>query len=466
MANFQKIQIKRGSQENLDALLGSSLAIGEILFTTDTKQVYVVDEDKNKNLIGKVKSGADSAKGTAKTPGQLYFATDTKILWLDQGSVTGWVQASATSIDDLADGTYAKVLATQVSSGMVTRIDDGTHSVTAEAAADHIADETIHRVIDDASVSSTKLWSSDKTKNYVDNSITGLTWKPPVDKIVAALPSAAALADGYRVVLSTDNKIYTVASGAWNSGVMPEANWAVLDKEFDAGYTFDAEGAGWVQFSGAGQIDAGSGLSKSGNTISINMGAGIKVLPADEVGLDLESTGGLELSSDLTDGQLRIKSDVTTANVAPIALSANGAGVAVDGTMIEVSSGKIQIKASGVDTLQVKSSAITTPKIADYNVTDAKLAADSVITSKILNSNVTTAKIADENVTDAKLATDAVLTGKIKDDAVTAAKINSDVAGLGLGQDSDGSLKVNVDAVSIKLDGDDLYVAIVDGGVF
>ena len=43
---------------------------------------------------------------------------------------------------------------------------------------------------------------------------------------------------------------------------------------------------------------------------------------------------------------------------------------------------------------------------------------------------------------------------RIKDDGVTAAKINSNVAGDGLVQDGDGSLKVNVDNATIKISAD------------
>lgn len=77
-------------------------------------------------------------------------------------------------------------------------------------------------------------------------------------------------------------------------------------------------------------------------------------------------------------------------------------------------------------------------KVAALGVTSAELAADSVITSKILNANVTTAKIAN--------------------DAVDKDKIAADVAGLGLGQNIDGSLEVNVDDASIEIATDTLQV--------
>jgi len=52
---------------------------------------------------------------------------------------------------------------------------------------------------------------------------------------------------------------------------------------------------------------------------------------------------------------------------------------------------------------------------------------------------------------------------RLKDDGVTAAKINANVAGDGLVQDVDGSLKVSVDNESIAISGNQLEL--VDGGV-
>lgn len=156
------------------------------------------------------------------------------------------------------------------------------------------------------------------TKNYVDNAVTGLSWKEPVNSVGTSLPTTATTGD--RFLNLTDDKIYTAtATDTWNSGVAPGANWAVLDQATDQGYTFN--GTDWVQFTGAGQIDAGVGLAKVGNTININLGAGIVQLPSDEVGIDVRSAGGLFLTEDGTtassgtDAQLAVKLDGTSLAV-------------------------------------------------------------------------------------------------------------------------------------------------------
>ncbi|OYT66108.1 hypothetical protein B6U74_01940, partial [Candidatus Bathyarchaeota archaeon ex4484_205] len=48
-------------------------------------------------------------------------------------------------------------------------------------------------------------------------------------------------------------------------------------------------------------------------------------------------------------------------------------------------------------------------------------------------------------------------------DAVTKEKINSDVAGAGLVQDTDGSLKVNTDNTTLEISGD--IVRVKNGGI-
>jgi len=56
----------------------------------------------------------------------------------------------------------------------------------------------------------------------------------------------------------------------------------------------------WIQFSGPGDTVAGTGLYYSGNTIHIALGAGIAELPANEVGIEVHSTGGLMTTTDGT----------------------------------------------------------------------------------------------------------------------------------------------------------------------
>ena len=61
----------------------------------------------------------------------------------------------------------------------------------------------------------------------------------------------------------------------------------------DSGFTFN--GTNWVQFSGTGQVIAGSGLDKAGNTLSVKTGNGVTI-DDDHVALSLTTDSGLTFS--------------------------------------------------------------------------------------------------------------------------------------------------------------------------
>jgi len=79
-------------------------------------------------------------------------------------------------------------------------------------------------------------------------------------------------------------------------------------------YSYDRTTASWIEISGPGSIQAGIGVSYSGNTLNVNLGAGIVELPTDQVGVDLydSTTGAIILTTDgttrstLTSSQLHL----------------------------------------------------------------------------------------------------------------------------------------------------------------
>lgn len=168
------------------------------------------------------------------------------------------------------------------------------------------------------------------TKNYVDSLAGGLSWQEPVDSVGDELPETADA--GARFLNTTDSKIYTATDvDTWDAGVTPEDGYALFARSDETGYVFS--GTAWVQFTGTGQIVAGVGLSKVGNVIDVNLGAGIAELPGDEVGIDLFTGGGLFLTVDgSTD-------DNTTAAQVAVKLDGNTITRTVDG--IKVSDAQI-----------------------------------------------------------------------------------------------------------------------------
>lgn len=185
-------------------------------------------------------------------------------------------------------------------------------------------------------------------KAYVDAMASGLSWLHPVQGIGAALPAdTTALIAGDRFADTTDNKIYTYNGAAFDAGVALNDADAFFDKTSETGYVFS--GSAIVQFTGLGQVTAGVGLSKTGNVMDINLGAGIGQLPTDEVGIDTLPAGGLFLtvdgSTDSTDtaAQLSVRLDgasltrsvagvkIAAAGVTEVELNASVAGAGLTG---------------------------------------------------------------------------------------------------------------------------------------
>ncbi len=121
-----------------------------------------------------------------------------------------------------------------------------------------------------------------------------------------------AIAAGNRVLVknqttASQNGLYVVAAGAWARATDFDADADVTDGAFvfieegtanaDSGWVLTTDGAivigttslAFAQFSGAGQIDAGSGLTKTGNTINAVGTAGRIVANADSI--DLAAAG-------------------------------------------------------------------------------------------------------------------------------------------------------------------------------
>lgn len=175
----------------------------------------------------------------------------------------------------------------------------------------------------------------------------------------------------------------------------------------------------YVQFSGGGQLVAGAGLQKAGNTISIL----------------LASDAGIETNSN----ELRVK---------------------LDGASLARAAGGLSIAANGVGTAEIASAAVTAAKLASASVGTSAIASNAVTSAKLADGAVsTTAKLADGIVSTAKIANGAINAGLLAANAVTAAKLNSDIAGDGLGLNGgNNALEVICDESSITTSSDAIQV--------
>jgi hypothetical protein len=191
------------------------------------------------------------------------------------------------------------------------------------------------------------------TKAYVDLTVQGLEPKQSVRAAstanIATLSGpmtldGVALVAGERVLVKDQttagqNGIYVVAAGAWARSADADT-WGELVSAYvfvesgtvnaDMGYlsTVDPGGAlgttavTFVQFTGAGQILAGAGLTKSGNTLDVGAGTGIAVA-ADTVGL----TGQALAVHNLATNGLVARTAAATMAARAIAVSGTGLSV-------------------------------------------------------------------------------------------------------------------------------------------
>ena len=101
---------------------------------------------------------------------------------------------------------------------------------------------------------------------------------------------------------------YDATGNSWSFDISAEG-WALIvtgESSYyeNTGWTYD--NSVWIQFTGAGQINAGDGLSKDGNTLNVNAGDGIAIV-TDRVTVDLDAANsGLEFTGTTPDKTLGV----------------------------------------------------------------------------------------------------------------------------------------------------------------
>jgi len=353
------------------------------------------------------------------------------------------------------------VVAAKIASGAITEAKLGTSAVsTAKIANSAVtaAKMDLSGTFDFSSgtlQAGTPSNSSDVTnKSYVDGLVgSGVYWKEPARVASTANVNISnpgtdtfdgiTLSSGDRIVLKDqtsqpENGVYDFNGSSSALTRSSDANsadelngLAIFVKEgtanADQGYvqtsevaTLGSDNVVFAQFTGLGQITAGDGLEKSGNTLSVSVGNGMST-----------SAGDLVVS--------------------------NGAGLDFNAGDLEVQVDDSSLEISGTNQLQVKASGITTSMIGTNQVTGNEIAALTVGSANLADSAVSAAKLGASAVTEAKIASNAVSTAKIANNAVTSAKLATSVAGDGLSVDA-SSMSVNVDDSGIEIVTDTLQL--------
>jgi hypothetical protein len=157
------------------------------------------------------------------------------------------------------------------------------------------------------------------TKNYVDNTVQGLDAKASCRAGTTAniTLSGTQTIDGVAVIAgdrvlvkdqstASQNGIYVAAASTWarstdadtwdelvHAYVFVESGTANANNGFvctvAAGGTLGSTAVTWVQFSGAGQITAGAGLTKTGNTLDVGTASSSRIVVNSD-NIDLATT--------------------------------------------------------------------------------------------------------------------------------------------------------------------------------
>tara|TARA_B110000977_G_C11074151_1_gene490546 strand:+ start:353 stop:2197 length:1845 start_codon:yes stop_codon:yes gene_type:complete len=191
------------------------------------------------------------------------------------------------------------------------------------------------------------------TKAYVDARSAGLDPKASVRAATTAnitlsntqTVDGIALDVGDRILVkdqstASQNGIYVVASSSWARSTDMDAPAEMTSGVFffveegtanaDAGFVITTDGGAitvgvdavnFTQFSGAGQIVAGDGLAKSGNTLSVNVAA----------------SGGIEISADALQIKSTLAGDGLTYSSGVIAVGGTTNRIAVSTDAIDIS---------------------------------------------------------------------------------------------------------------------------------
>lgn len=360
----------------------------------------------------------------------------------DGGINTAQLAASAVDTSKLADAavTTIKIADANITTGKLA--DDSVTPAKLDLSASYAFEgSSALTVAAGGSISWATAPISDSqlaNKAYVDSVANGLSWKDAArvattENIDLSAPGAAidgvALSSKDRVLVwkqtdDTQNGIYEFNGAA---AAMTRASDMDAGDEFPSAALFVSAGNAWgdtgfvctndvaptlgttaiefVQFTGAYQVIAGAGLTKTGNTLDVGAGDGIAA-DADAVRVRLAANQGLAFAS----GEIAVQVDNTRA----MYLSAGGAlrvgfdvgqavyvngsnllavradssyGMSIDavtglrvdilaGGALEFESGDLDVKDLGIDTARLAADAVTTAKIADEAVTLAKLAPD------------------------------------------------------------------------------------------
>jgi len=338
------IKFKRGNKANLPATAN----VGEPLLAIDTGEMYYGDSSGNRQPLKVDKSN-------------VILGTDLFLTAADKAKLDG----IASGADNVADS---------VTNGNI--LVNGAEVVVYSHPSTHAASMITASVSGITGTEVATLLAN--LKNYIDSVVNGLDLK--LNCRAASTANIATLSglltiDGVTLVAgdrvlvkdqstATQNGIYNAASGAWTRATDCDAS-----AEVNAGmFTFVEEGTvnadtGWLlttndsitigttalsfsQFTGLGQITAGTGLTKSGNTIYIsNTG----VTAGTYTKVTVNAQGQVTVGTGLSAGDIpNLDTSKLTTGILTIARGGTGTASFTASQLVRMNSGGTALESAGV----------------------------------------------------------------------------------------------------------------------
>jgi hypothetical protein len=301
--NLSKNELQNARIQNLAAAPGSPVE-GQIYWDTVDETLYIYDGATWVDLAAGTGGGdADTLEGNDSA----YHLARTNHTGTQAASTISDfdTQVRTNRLDQMAAPTASVAMGSQKITGLLdpTSDQDAATKAYVDAARAGLDVKASVRVATagtlNANTRSGNVLTSDNVESINDTGIDGVTTLIVGDRVLVK-----------NEVTGANNGIYTVTNlgSVGTSWTLTRAEDADASAEVTGGmFTFVSEGtlnadSGWVlttndaitlnttaltfaQFSGAGQITAGSGLTKSGNTLTVGAGTGITV-NADDVAVD------------------------------------------------------------------------------------------------------------------------------------------------------------------------------------
>jgi len=263
-----------------------------------------------------------------------------------------------------------------------------------------LSDITIYRW-DDA----TSSWS---TEIYTESSVsagdvTFASFASGIEpiSIVSSLPTVSGYTGPKVVLLTTDNKLYRLDSGAWTTAVPTTDITGTIGENLFSDDLRPVERVSALPTTGLTQ----------GRIVLLTTDNKMYRYTGNEWTSAVPST---DITGQVNSGQIADAAITATKIGADAVTTAKIANDAITSDLIA---------ASAVTSTEIASDAITTPKIVAGAITASEIATDAITSDKIISNAITTAKIDAGAVTASEIAAGSITTGKIAAGAVTANEI-------------------------------------------